>query len=272
MIVLNRIDLWDSEVPLYDPSIGQPKPCLEPFLMSGRELNSCVIICPGGGYLEHADYEGEPVARWLNRLGISVFVLYYRLFPYHHPAPLLDAQRAIRLVRLRAEEFNIDPQRIGILGFSAGGHVASTAGTHFDGGKSLSADPVERISSRPDAMILCYPVVTFGEYRHEGSRLALLGSYYPSQELVDMLSNEKHVTSQTPPTFLWHSSEDEAVPVENSLLFAGALSRHKVPFDLHIFSHGMHGGSLAEDNPALSLWTKACAAWLRDSGFLPGSG
>jgi acetyl esterase/lipase len=260
------IDLWTSEIPSFDPAIQQSKPVLDPYLLPTGKDHACVIVLPGGGYCGQAPHEAEPIARWLNSLGIAAFVLYYRVFPYHHPAPLLDAQRAIRTVRARANEFGVDAGRIGILGFSAGGHLASTAGTHFDAGISNSPDPIERVSSRPDAMILCYPVITFGEYRHDGSRSALLGEN-PPEKLIRSLSNEIQVTADTPPTFLFHTANDEAVPVENSLLFASALSRHRVPFDLHVFADGPHGVGLAQDNQTLTHWTQCCSAWLRAIGF-----
>jgi acetyl esterase/lipase len=259
-------EIWNGEIPLFEAAIAQAKPTLEPFLLPGKKPTACVIVFPGGGYWGHAPHESGPVAAWLNSLGITSFVLRYRTAPYRHPAPLLDAQRAIRLVRSRAQEFNVDRGRIGILGFSAGGHLASTAGTHFDTGDPGSPDPVERASSRPDAMILCYPVITFGEHRHDGSRSALLGEN-PPESLIRLLSNELQVTADTPPTFLWHTANDGSVPVENSLLFASALSQHKVPFDLHIFRDGAHGVGLAEGYPALGLWTACCSAWLGDIGF-----
>jgi len=260
-------NLWAAEIPLFDATIPQPIPTIEPYLLADDQPTACVIVCPGGGYWAHAPHEGEPVARWLNSHGVSSFVLRYRTTPYHHPAPLLDAQRAIRTVRAQAVDYSIDPKRIGILGFSAGGHLASTAGTHFDGGNPESPDPIERVSSRPDAMILCYPVITFGKYRHDGSRAALLGDN-PTNKLIRFLSNELQVTADTPSTFLWHTANDEGVPVENCLLFASALSRHNIPFDLHIFSDGPHGVGLADGNPTLSLWTKCCSAWLREIGFI----
>jgi len=260
-------NLWSSEIPLFDTSIPQPFPSLEPFLLADTRPTACVIVFPGGGYWAHAPHEAEPIARWLNSLGISSFILRYRTTPYHHPAPLLDAQRAIRTVRAQAVDYGLDPGRIGILGFSAGGHLASTVGTHFDNGNLDSPDPIEWVSSRPDAMILCYPVITLGEYRHDGSRAALLGEN-PPEYLIRLLSNELQVTADTPPTFLWHTANDQGVPVENSLLFASALSSHKVPFDLHIFADGPHGVGLAEENPTLSLWTQCCSAWLREIGFI----
>jgi acetyl esterase/lipase len=260
------IPLWQTDIPRFRSDIPYEIPAIKPYLLPGGSLHPAIIVLPGGGYTNRAAHEGEPIARWLNEIGVSAFVLSYRVAPYRHPVPLLDVQRAIRTVRSRAAEFGVDPQRIGILGFSAGGHLASTAGTHFDAGDPNATDPVERASCRPDALILCYPVISFGEYRHDGSRTSLLGEN-PPQELIDLLSNEKQVTAQTPPTFLWHTANDGAVPVENSLLFAAALSRHKVPFDLHVFADGPHGVGLALDRPALAAWTGLCAAWLKDLGW-----
>jgi len=266
-VAFPAIPLWENEIPGFDPAIQQEPPRLEPYLLAGDGPQACIIVCPGGGYWGHAPHEGAPVAQWLNRLGISAFVLFYRTAPYHHPIPLLDAQRAVRLVRSRANEFGVDPDRVGMLGFSAGGHLVSTVGTHFDAGDERASDPVERASCRPDALVLCYPVISFGEFRHDGSRQALLGTDNPPASLVNLLSNELQVTPQTPPTFLWHTANDDGVPVENSLLFAAALSRNKVPFELHIFPDGQHGLGLAQEHPALSLWTKACENWLRAAGF-----
>jgi acetyl esterase/lipase len=264
----STINLWEGAVPLFDPAIPQRPPRLTPYLLGGGAARPAVIVCPGGGYMGKAFYEGEPIALWLNRIGASACVLDYRVFPYHHPAPMLDAQRAIRLMRARAAEWGIDPNRIGILGFSAGGHLASTVGTHFDDGDPRAADPIERVSCRPDAQILCYPVITFGQHRHDGSCTALLGENPPA-DLLTALSNETQVSAYTPPAFLWHSAGDETVPVENSLLFAEALRRHNVPFALHVFTHGPHGGGLADDNPlSLSLWTTLCERWLKEIGFI----
>lgn len=262
------IKLWDGQAPLDDPAIPQDAPQLTPYLLEKSTPTACIIVCPGGGYGGLADYEGEPISLWLNSLGIASFVLAYRLTPYHHPAQLLDANRAIRFVRAHSQAYGIDPRRIGILGFSAGGHLAATAGTHFDQGDPASGDPMERVSSRPDALVLCYPVITFGEYRHDGSRTALLGENPPAG-LVTLLSNELQVTPATPPTFLFHTANDQAVPVENSLLFASALSRCQVLFDLHVFADGAHGAALGEGDPALSLWPTLCAAWLGKIGFIP---
>jgi len=242
-------------------------PTLTPYLPKEKATGAAVIVCPGGGYRHLADHEGRPVAEWLNSIGITAFVLKYRLGPrYHHPSPLHDAARAIRLVRARAAEWQIDPKRIGILGFSAGGHVASTIGTHFDAGQPNSSDAVERVSSRPDVMILIYPVITMGGFTHSGSRKQLLGEN-PSAELVTQLSNEEQVTKQTPPTFLVHTANDAAVPVENSLRFADALRKMGVPFELHIYERGPHGFGLGGKNPVLLSWPGRCADWLRLQEF-----
>jgi acetyl esterase/lipase len=213
-------------------------------------------------------YEGTDIAKWLNTMGISGFVLKYRLGPkYHHPVELEDAQRAIRYVRAHAAEFGIDPHRIGIWGFSAGGHLASSAGTHFDSGTPNSLDPIDRESSRPDFMILSYPVITFEEpYAHRGSRDALLGPN-PDPALIELLSNEEHVTKDTPPTFLFHTSDDPVVPVQNSINFYLALRRAGVPAEIHIYEHGRHGVGLAQDLPELSTWPTLLANWLKLRGL-----
>ena len=249
--------------------INQETPRLTNYLLKGKGPFPVVIVCPGGGYTHHADHEGEPVAKWLNSIGVSAIVLHYRITPHQHPAPLNDAQTAIRLTRKNAEKLNIDPNRIGILGFSAGGHVASSAGTHFEDGDESADDPLLRYSSRPDAMILCYPVITMAspQYVHEGSKTHLLGEE-PSLSLVDKMSTEKQVTKNTPPTFLWHTADDGAVPVENSLMFARSLGDCNVPYSLHVFESGKHGLGLAEDHPEANLWPKLCETWLKNRTFI----
>ena len=229
------------------------------------------MICPGGGYGGLAPHEGVDYARFLNEQGISGFVLKYRLGSagYRHPVMLEDAARALRTVRARAAEWLLDPKRIGIMGSSAGGHLASTLLTHFDDGKPNDSDPIERMSSRPNLGILCYPVITMGEFTHQGSKANLLGKN-PSPELVRNLSNELQVTKETPPTFLWHTWEDGAVPVENSLQFAAALRKAGVPFDLHIYQKGPHGlglGSNKWDPEHRHPWTQDCVFWLKAQGF-----
>lgn len=240
---------------------------LTEYRVSGDRPRGAVVVCPGGGYAHLAPHEGEPIAKWLNSLGISAVVAHYRRAPNRHPVPLQDAQRAIRHVRFHAAEWNVRPDRIGILGFSAGGHLAATAGTHFDAGNPDAADPIDRVSCRPDAMVLCYPVITFeAPHRHVGSMNNLLGEN-PPDDLRLSLSNELQVTSRTPPAFLWHTADDAGVPVENSLLFAQAMRKNNAPFSLHVFPSGRHGLGLAHGIPLVSEWTTLCAQWLLSLGF-----
>jgi acetyl esterase/lipase len=215
------------------------------------------------------DHEGHQVARWLNSIGVAAFILKYRLGPrYRHPAPLQDAQRSIRYVRAHAAEFGIAPGRIGIMGFSAGGHLASTAATHFDAGNPAASDSLERAGSRPDFAILAYPVISFTtEYVHRGSRQHLLGDT-PDAQLMEKLSNETQITAQTPPVFLFHTSEDTAVPPENSVLFYMALRKAGVPAEMHIFERGRHGVGLAPLDRALAEWPDLLANWLMNRGLL----
>jgi acetyl esterase/lipase len=245
---------------------------------SDRATGAAVVVCPGGGYGGLADdHEGKQVAEWLNSVGVAAFVLKYRLGPrYHHPAMLQDAGRAIRTVRAGASNWGLDPHRIAIIGFSAGGHLASTAGTHFDAGKPDDTDPIERVSSRPDRMILVYPVIALATpYGHSGSLRNLLGDN-PAPELVESLSNEREVTKDTPPTFLAHTNADKGVPAENSLLFALALRKAGVPVELHLFERGQHGLGLGNGStqhriapdPAFQAWPKLCETWLKNQGFL----
>lgn len=231
-----------------------------------------MVICPGGGYGGLADHEGRDYALFLSRHGIACFVLKYRLAPagYRHPAMLQDAARAVRLVRARAAEWNVDAERVGIMGSSAGGHLASTLLTHFDAGRTDDPDPVEQQSSRPTLGVLCYAVISMqADLTHAGSRNNLLGTA-PTQELVDSLSNERQVTSQTSPCFLWHTGEDDAVKLENSLAFAGALRANKVPFDLHLYRDGKHGIGLADKAPFANVhpWANDLVFWLKAQGWI----
>jgi acetyl esterase/lipase len=267
------IKLWPDAAP---GAIGQEPadvPTLTPYLPPReRATGAAVVVCPGGGYQMLADHEGRPVAEWLNSIGVAAFVLKYRIAPrYHHPAPMLDAQRALRTVRARATEWGIDPRRIGILGFSAGGHLAATAATHFDAGRAAASDRIERASSRPDLVILVYPVITMREQTHAGSKQNLLGAQ-PDPQLVALMSNEEQVTKETPPAFLIHTVNDAAVSVENSLLFAAALRRAGVPYEMHLYERGPHGFGLAPNDPVLSSWPARCADWLRLHGFAAPAG
>ena len=230
-----------------------------------KATGQAVVICPGGGYgCVCMGYEGRDIAKWLNEKGISAFVLKYRHKYYQHPIPLLDAKRAMRLVRYNAEKWNIDGSKIGILGFSAGGHLASSVGTHYDNGEKNAKDPIDRESSRPDFMILIYPVITMGEFTHGGSMVNLLGNN-PSSELVEEMSNELQVTKDTPTTFLVHSSDDSGVPVENSINFYLALRKAGVDAEMHIYKKGGHGyGMLPNRGPAAELWPKQCEVWLKN--------
>ncbi|NLW55040.1 MAG: alpha/beta hydrolase [Firmicutes bacterium] len=257
-----QIDLWESMPPGYNPAFSPEKPALTFYPVESSQPVPTVIVCPGGGYNHRAEHEGEPVARWLNQLGFSAFVLHYRVAPYRYPYPIMDGQRAVRLVRYRAADWNLDPERIGLLGFSAGGHLAAMVGIHFDSGEQTAVDPVERVSSRPDALVLCYPVISFGAFAHRGSVSNLLGAD-PDPALVDKLSGEKNVSPQTPPVFLWHTADDDKVPVENTLQLAAALRAQRVPYAAHIFSSGRHGLGLAAENPEVAVWKELCARWLR---------
>jgi acetyl esterase/lipase len=265
--------LWPKGAPDAKGSSAADKPTLTVYLPPAAQANgTAVVVCPGGGYGGLAiSYEGHDIARWFNSMGVAGFVLDYRHRGkgYGHPAPLQDAQRAIRTVRARGEEWKIDGKKIGIIGFSAGGHLASTAGTHFDSGDAASDDPIQKVSCRPDFMILCYPVIAFDEpYTHRGSQENLVGKD-ASPELVRSLSSEKQVTRQTPPTFLFHTDQDSGVPVENCLQFYLALHRAGVPGELHVFRNGPHGVGLAKNLPGTSLWPKCCEEWMRGNGWLP---
>ena len=267
------IPLWPSGAPGAEGTADIDVPTRTPYPASRNIVSTAVIVCPGGGYMHLSmTHEGSEIAEWLNRLGINAFVLKYRLGPkYHHPIEIGDAQRAIRYVRAHANDYGIDPRRIGIWGFSAGGHLASTAGTHFDAGKPGSADPIESQSSRPDFMILAYPVITFHEpFLHRGSRDALLGKN-PNPALVDFLSNEDRVTKDTPPTFLFHTSDDPVVPVQNSIFFYLALRKAQVAAEMHIYQHGPHGVGLAQNIPELSTWPTLLANWLKLRGLIQAS-
>ena len=263
---MERIKLWEN-TPEFKPEYGQPEPTLTPYLLPDGKKHGCVIVCPGGGYVMKADHEGGPVAQRLNELGFHAFVLDYRVEPYHHPVPLMDAQRAIRFVRCHAERFGVLTDKIGILGFSAGGHLVCTAATMWDDGDPDAADPVERVSCRPDVFIPCYPVASIGLFRHQGSAESLLGDQ-DSLALERTLSAENRVNDLTPPAFIWHTAEDNAVPVENSLRLAKAMIGHNIPVSLHVFPYGPHGIGLGrEDAPLAEDWSALLGDFLCSMGF-----
>ena len=264
------IPLWEQDAPGALGQADEDRPTITLYRAYGSGVRTAVIVAPGGSYAHLAsNHEGRQVANWLNALGVTAFVLKYRLGPkYHHPIELGDAQRAIRVVRTRAQEFDIASDRIGMMGFSAGGHLASTAGTHFDNGNPSASDIIDRASSRPDFLILGYPVITMqGQYAHSGSVRNLLGDD-PDPKLLESLSNELQVTSQTPPTFLFTTSEDKTVPAENSVNFYLALHKAGVPAELHIFEKGPHGVGLDLSDPALGEWPTLLANWLRERGLV----
>ncbi len=259
------LPLWPNGAPGALGNDAKDIPTITTFLSDpALATGAAMVICPGGGYGGLADHEGAGYARWMAAHGIAGVVLKYRLGSagYRHPAMLNDAARALRLVRAKAEEWKLDAKRVGIMGSSAGGHLAATLLTHFDAGDAGDADPIERLSSRPDLGVLCYAVITMGPDTHQGSKQNLLGKD-PAPELVTLLSNELQVTAQTPPCFVWSTEEDKTVKVENSLSFALALRKAGVPFDLHIYEKGGHGMGLGNNHP----WGADCLYWLAVRGF-----
>ncbi len=264
--------LWEDAAPGALGKEAKDVPTLTPYFASqGKATGAAFVICPGGSYAALAPHEGAHYALWLNEQGIAGFVLKYRLGSggYRHPAMMQDVLRAIRYVRANAEKWRLDPNRIGVMGSSAGGHLASTALTHFDGGNPGAVDRIDRVSSRPDLGVLCYPVITMGADTHAGSKRNLLGDN-PDPALVEFLSNERQVRKDTPPTFVFHTFEDTTVKVENALEFASALRRNGVPFALHIYPQGAHGmglGSAQWDPANRHPWTTECALWLKEQGF-----
>lgn len=265
--------LWPDGAPGALGKEAKDVPTLTIYLAApDKATGAAIVICPGGGYAHLADHEGSHYARWLNEQGIAGFVLKYRLGSggYRHPAMLHDAARAVRTVRTRADEWNLDAKRIGIIGSSAGGHLASTLLTHWDNGNTNAPDAIERQSSRPDLAVLCYPVVSLSDaFAHKGSRANLLGTN-PPPELVKELSAELQVNQDTPPTFIWSTAEDKTVPVENSLTLATAMRRVGAKFDLHIYERGPHGiglGNKTFDAANFHPWTRDCEFWLRERKF-----
>ncbi len=248
-----NIPLWEKEAPFFDIKIGQEAPSLTSFRLGSSARRGAVIVLPGGGYQMRAEHEGRPVAKLFNNAGFHAFVLNYRFAPYRHPAALLDIQRSIRLLRSRAEELCIIPDKIFVIGFSAGGHLCA-ASALMPGEPLPFTDEIDTTSCRPDAAILCYPVIDMAsKWAHKGSAANLLGAN-ASMEALTFHSMQNRVTADAPPFFIWHTADDNAVPVENSLLLANALSEKSIPYEMHIFPNGPHGLGLAQQTAGACLW------------------
>lgn len=265
------IPLWPDGAPGALGVTSNDIPTLTPYLPDTNATGAAMVICPGGGYAHLAPHEGNDYALWLNQHGVTCFVLKYRLGSngYHYPAEFEDGTRAIRWVRAHAGDYHINPDKVGIMGSSAGGHLASMLVTHFDSGNPDSPDIVERQSSRPDLGILCYAVISMGKFTHQGSKENLLGKT-PSPDLVREVSSELQVKTNTPPCFLWTTFEDKTVPMENTMLFAMALREKRVPFSLHVYEKGGHGMGLKDKPPFAHPhpWANDCLFWLKERDFV----
>jgi len=272
MNLFTPFPLWPQAAPGALGNAPHDIPTLTPYFPDSQNASgAAMLIFPGGGYGMLANHEGEDYALFLNTLGIACFVLQYRLgsHGYRHPIMLQDAARAMRVLRARADEWKLDKNKIGVMGSSAGGHLAATLMTHSDSGDANSPDYIERESSRPTLGVLCYAVISMGEYTHQGSKENLLGEN-PAPELTHLLSNELHVNAQTPPCFVWHTWEDKGVKIENSLQFVSALQNSGVPFDFHVYQNGPHGIGLADTAPFNNAhpWSRDLAFWLRVQKFM----
>lgn len=253
--------LWNDQIPYFNPDADTPN-LLTPYLIESDKPRPCVVVFPGGAYKKRAPHEGGVVAEFFNSRGFHAVVVEYRVTPNYHPAPLSDAQRAIRIVRANAKAWNVDPKKIVTCGFSAGGHLCASTILFPDAySNSYPADEIDREDCMPNGAILCYPVISVTEeIGHVGSGENLLGDRYEEEKEKFFLA--QNVTDQTPPVFLWHTSEDQAVNVKNSLLFAEALRDHRIPFELHVFPHGKHGLGLALDFPDVKQWADLAADWV----------
>lgn len=270
------IRLWEGDAPGALGKEDKDIPTLTLYKPDADKANgAAIVICPGGSYWGLAEHEGAGYANYLTKFGITACVLKYRLASggYHNPAMITDAARAVRVVRYHAKDWGIDPNRVGIMGSSAGGHLASSLVTHYEKEVPNELDPIDKLSSRPDVGILCYAVITMEEdFTHQGTKKNLLGEE-PSEGMVDYMSGEKMVSKDTPPCFIWHTWEDNAVPVENSIQFAAALRKAGVPFDLHIYEKGNHGIGLAEKKTEsgetdVHPWGKDLIYWLKIRKFV----
>lgn len=270
---METYNLWEKDIPLFDENINnvENENCctIDTYLVEDefdeRKIRGAMLILPGGGY-SFCSVEGEKMARWLNFFGVNAFVLKYRVAPYKHPAPIIDAKRAIRYIRYNADKFNIDPNKVGIVGFSAGGHLAGCVAEFFDKFETEPQDDIDKISAKPDLAVLSYPVVSLCEsYAHQGSAQNIAGE---DEELKKMLSLEKNVREDMPQMFIWHTLEDTTVSAINSLELGIALKNKNVDYRLHIFNTGKHGVVLAENIEETKQWTDSLKTLLKNRGFI----
>ena len=266
---IKAFNVYPGTAPGAHGDAAADRPTIDVYLPANNPTHTAVLVIPGGSYhTVVADREGAAPAEWLVQHGVAAFVLHYRVAPYRYPAPIADAERAMRLVRSRAAEFGFAPDHLGTWGFSAGGHITSILATLFDNGVSASPDPVEHASDRPDFVILAYPVISMKPgIGHSGSRENLLGPM-PDPALVALLSAEDHVTPTSPPAFVFTTNDDDVVPSQNSMLYVAACQRAGVPVEFHMFEHGHHGVDLAEHLPALHLWTVLLESWMRENQWM----
>lgn len=263
-----NIKLWDN-IPLYDESYNSEDnancPSIDTFFIEDGNIHSCFVVCPGGGYSHRADHEGANIAEELNKIGISAVVLNYRVAPYTHPVELADAKRAVRYIRYYADKFNIDPNKIGIMGFSAGGHLACIEAEYYDKFELDAVDEIDKISARPDLLALCYSVITAGkDISHVRSANNLLGD---KTEYIEDMSCEDNIREDMPPVFLWHTFEDMSVDCRNSLVMAAKLKEAGIACELHLFPDGRHGSDLATDIEGTNQWFALFENWLKRQGF-----
>ncbi|WP_273327018.1 alpha/beta hydrolase [Vallitalea guaymasensis] len=269
-MINKTIELWEKQQ--YNSSNSNFVPTMDTYILDGDKKRGSVLICPGGGYAYTSEREAEPIAMKFNAAGYHAFVLHYSVAPTKHPQPLLDVSKAMCIIRKNSEKWNIESDKIAVCGFSAGGHLTASLGVHWDKDYVNDAEGIIAGLNYPNALILNYPVITSGELAHRGSFDNLLGKE-ASEDLLNEMSLEKQVNKKTPPTFLWHTVEDASVPMENSLLFAGALRKNDIPFELHLYPHGPHGLSLATEEtrsedmsnyPHVATWIKLCIEWLEN--------
>ncbi|SEW03332.1 alpha/beta hydrolase [[Clostridium] fimetarium] len=269
-MITKTIDLW-KDLPYEGKGNDDFRPTLDTYILKGEMIRGAVLICPGGGYVLTSEREAEPIALAYNSAGFHAFVLYYSVAPNKHPQPLWDVSRAMNIIRENAKEWNIDADKIAVCGFSSGGHLAASLSVHWDKPYLKECPGITDGLNKPNALILAYPVITTGPFAHKGSFENLIGNDL-NDPLYQEMSLENQVSDKTPPVFLWHTFDDGAVPVENSLLFAQGLRKNNIPFELHIFPHGPHGLSLANEEtkaqgmgvyPHIATWMNLCIEWLK---------